>query len=258
MSCCTSRARRPRCAHAPLSRSAACGVVNFPRVLAASAERILAQLPPDAVVLDIGGWAAPFARANCVMDLQPYETRENPQPDSERFTQATWVQRDICDHEPYPFDDKQLDFVICAQTLEDVRDPIWVCSEMNRIAKAGCIEVPSRLEEQSYGFQGPWTGWSHHRWLIDVGPGAIEFAHKPHLVNGREQDRFPPEFRQTLSDEERVSTLWWEGSFDFGERIFAGAEDLDRYTADFVRTQMAIRGFRRPNALKRALGRIRR
>ena len=67
----------------------------------------------------------------------------------------TWIQRDICDREPYPFDDDELDFVICSHTLEDVRDPIWVCSEMARIAKAGYIEVPSRLEEQSYGFQGP-------------------------------------------------------------------------------------------------------
>ncbi len=60
--------------------------------------------------------------------------------------------RDICDHEPYPFGDQEFDFVICSQTLEDVRDPIWVCSEINRIGKAGYIEVPSRLEEQSWGW----------------------------------------------------------------------------------------------------------
>ena len=58
--------------------------------------------------------------------------------------------------------------MICSHTLEDVRDPIWVCSEIQRVAKAGYIEVPSRLEEQSYGFQGPWVGWGHHHWLIEV------------------------------------------------------------------------------------------
>ena len=38
-------------------------------------ERILASLSPDDVVLDIGGWARPFNRANAVLDAEPYETR---------------------------------------------------------------------------------------------------------------------------------------------------------------------------------------
>src|SRR5204863_8798249 len=39
---------------------------------------------------------------------------------------------------------------------------------INRVGKAGYIEVPSRLEEQTLGVHGPWVGWSHHRWLVDV------------------------------------------------------------------------------------------
>lgn len=206
-------------------------------VLASSAEKLFDRLEPDHVVLDIGAWGKPFTRADWVMDLEPYETRglygrEGPLP--ERFSIDTWIVRDICDREPYPFDDKQFDFVICSHTLEDVRDPIFVCSEMVRIAKAGYIEVPSRLEEQSYGFQGPWAGWGHHRWLIDIEDDRIDFVFKHHVIHNRDSDRFPPDFHRGLSAEERVQQLWWETSFEFQERGFVSAQQLDPYLADFV------------------------
>src|SRR5882672_6252258 len=141
-------------------------------MLAASREEILSRLTDSDLVLDVGGWGKPFARADWVIDLMPHETRgiygETPDRDAERFSAATWVERDICDREPWPFTDRQFEFAICSQTLEDVRDPVWVCSELNRVAKAGYIEVPSRLEEQSWGCAGEFVGWDHHRWLIDV------------------------------------------------------------------------------------------
>jgi hypothetical protein len=40
-----------------------------------NASRILAQLRDDEIVLDIGGWARPFNRANYVIDAEPFETR---------------------------------------------------------------------------------------------------------------------------------------------------------------------------------------
>jgi Methyltransferase domain len=206
-------------------------------MLKSSVEGVLERLGPDDVVLDIGAWGRPLTRADWVMDLMPYETRglygrDGPLP--ERFTEETWIQRDICDREAYPFRDGELDFVICSHTLEDVRDPVWVCSEMERIAKAGYIEVPSRLEEQTYGFQGPWVGWGHHHWLVDVVDGRIEFVFKHHVIHGRTTDHFPARFHEQLTPEQRVQTLWWEGSFEYGERVFTSAEALDPYIADFV------------------------
>jgi hypothetical protein len=211
-------------------------------MLESSVQRILEGVDPGDVVLDIGGWYRPFTRADLVMDLMPYETRGeggHDGPDAERFTGATWVQRDICDRQPYPFGDKELDFVVCSHTLEDVRDPIWVCSEMIRIAKAGYIEVPSRLEEQTYGFQGPWAGWGHHRWLIDVRDGRIEFVFKHHVIHNRVSDHFPRGFRQSLSKERLVQTLWWEDAFEYQERIFVTAEQLDPYLAEYVARHLA-------------------
>jgi len=204
-----------------------------------SLQRIQELVPGDAVVLDVGGWAKPLPRADWVLDLMPYETRGaygTSDSGPERFTLDTWIQRDICDHEPFPFDDGQIDFAICSQTLEDIRDPVWVCSELNRVAKAGYIEVPSRLEEQSYGVHGPWVGWSHHRWLVDVTPARIEFVFKPGVLQGREDCRFPAGFVDSLSAEQRVQTLFWEGELGFGERIFMTPEELDRYLSEFVAT----------------------
>ena len=224
-------------------------------MLDSSLERIDA-LPDDALVLDIGGWAKPLLRADWVIDLMPYETRGlYGAAGDERFSADTWVQADICAREPWPFEDGQFDFVVCSHTLEDVRDPVWVCSEIDRVGRAGYIEVPSRLEEQSYGFQGPWVGWGHHHWLIDVTPGRIEFVFKHHILHGRESDHFPAGFQQRLSPEERVQQLWWEGSFEYGERVMMSAEEIDPYLADFVRRELAARPL--PRERSSLLGRLR-
>ncbi len=223
-------------------------------MIASSRERLLERLRPDDVVLDIGGWADPFGRADMVLDLMPYETRGmyermgwvEPRDEEERFSAETWVQRDICDKEPYPYEDKSIDFVICSQTLEDIRDPIWVCSEMNRIAKAGYIEVPSRLEEQSWGVAGEFAGWPHHRWLIEVDGSNIEFVLKLHSLHARADHHFPRGFADRLTAEERVEILWWEGGFGFSERVILEEEESDRYLGAFVSRELSARGAPEP------------
>jgi hypothetical protein len=109
-----------------------------------------------------------------------------------------------------------------------------------RVAKAGYIEVPSRLEEQSYGVQGPWAGWGHHHWLVDVEPGRLRFTFKHHVMHNRASDHFPPGFHERLSQVDRVSCLWWEGAFDFEEQVFVDPEEVDRYLADFVKLNLSV------------------
>jgi hypothetical protein len=206
-------------------------------MLDASVQRILAELADDATVLDVGGGVMPLNRADYVVDLVPYGERGSYGslgPPPERFTQDTWIVRDICDREPWPFADKQLDFAVCSHTLEDVRDPIFVCSELNRVAMAGYIEVPSRLEEQSFGFQGPWVGWSHHRWLIDVAGNRMVFVHKSAVVE-RDDAHFPASFRNALDAADRVSVLWWQDSFDYEERLFWDSNEFDAYLREPLR-----------------------
>ena len=144
-----------------------------------------------------------------------------------------WVQRDICDHEPWPFEDDQFDFVTCAHTLEDIRDPLWVCHELMRVARAGYIEVPSRLEEHTYGFRVPWVGYPHHRWLVDVRENGLDFVMKTHIIHGPRANSFPLRFYKRLSEEQKAQPFWWEGSFEFREVNLIWRE-LDAYLADFV------------------------
>jgi hypothetical protein len=235
-------------------------------MLAATRQRVLDSLAPDAVVLDVGGWADPFGRADWVIDLMPYESRGlyeqegwvAPRGEAERFSRETWIERDLCDREPYPFADKQIDFAICSHTLEDLRDPLWVCSELIRIAKAGYIEVPSRLEEQSWGVNGPFAGWSHHRWLIDVSDGRIDFVSKLHALHSREDWYFPTAFWERLGEEERIQSLWWEGSFACRERVMFDDEQVDEYLGSFVSRERAARAPLPPAGRRRFMSMVRR
>jgi methyltransferase family protein len=226
-------------------------------VLPASRQRILDQVPDDAVVLDLGGWADPFERADWVIDVMPYDTRGLYQrrgwregaAGPERFTEATWVRRDLCAREPYPFADGQIDFVVCSHTLEDVRDPVWICSEMARVGKAGYVEVPSRLEEQSRGVYGrPYVGWDHHRWIIDIHDGHVEFTFKSHAIHTTPGASFPEGFWDGLTEDEKVQTLWWEGGFSAAERVLI---DEDPHLVEFVSRELA----RRPAPPRRRGGR---
>jgi len=173
------------------------------------AREIAERLPGDALVLDVGGGGSPFYRADYVIDMLPYDERGALVRDGDaacRATEESWIKADICDRSPWPFTDKKFDYATCSHVLEDIRDPIWVCSEMVRVAKAGYIEVPSRIVEQSLGVEHPcYAGFYHHRWLIDQDSGfriqdsgdmshetgkekqRLVFRHKPHSLHS-----FPP------------------------------------------------------------------
>jgi SAM-dependent methyltransferase len=206
-------------------------------MLEAHRRRIEAELPADARLLDIGGWAAPMERADWVLDLLPYETRGlygHTDPQRERFSAETWVQRDICDREPWPFADDQFDFVVCSHTLEDVRDPVFVCAEIARVGRAGYLETPSWRAELTSGVNGPWTGYSHHHWLVecDQDRAAIEFVFKFGIVHA---DPYRLPRVAGVPEDELVTWLWWEGSFSARERIvtdpIALADELRRFVA---------------------------
>ena len=230
-------------------------------MLAASKARISAELGPDDLVLDIGGWAEPFPRADWVVDLMPYETRGLYSHDvadagPERFSADTWLVADICERRPLPFGDDQFDFVICSHTLEDLRDPIGVCAEIVRVGKAGYIEVPSRLEEQAWGVAGPFAGWSHHRWLIDLIDGErLEFVHKPHAIHALPQAQIPHGTYEALAPEQRVIRLFWTGSFDFAERTIFDQAEHDAYLAEAPRLAGVAGGRGEPRGGRR--GRLR-
>ena len=213
----------------------------------ANETRIMADLRPDDLVLDIGGWARPFNRANYVLDAEPYETRGyygTPQGgEREHFSTDTWFRRDICDRTPFPFGDKEIDFVICSHTLEDVRDPLWVCSEMVRVGKRGYLEVPSRIVESCRGVEPGQVGWSHHRWLIDIENDAVTFLLKYHMIHSHWRFSFPKRLLRRLSELRKVQWLFWDGGFRFRERTIHGVEHIADELERFVNT---VRPYPRP------------
>lgn len=206
------------------------------------AARILAELRPEDIVLDVGGWACPFNRANYVVDAGPYESRgayakwggaASQGGELEHFTPDTWFVRDLCDRVPLPFASKSIDFAICSHTLEDLRDPLWVCSELIRVAKRGYIEVPSRVAETSRGWEHRhMAGLSHHRWLIEIEGSQIRFMMKYHMIH-RWRYSFPPSYLAALPADQQIAWLFWKDGFTFAEPLLHDLE-LARNLEDFV------------------------
>jgi hypothetical protein len=202
--------------------------------------RVLGMIGPGDKVLDIGGCDRPFNRADFVMDMQPFERLERYMrgqgPGPARFSRDTWIQRDICDKNPYPFGDKELDFVVCSHVLEDVRDPLWVCSEMVRIAKRGYLEVPSRVAESTYGREPGQVGWTHHRWLIDIEPdaGRVRFMQKYHMIHSHWRFSVPVRYLRRLPEEKQVQWLFWDGAFAFEEVIYVTLGEISADLEGFV------------------------
>jgi len=229
---------------------------------------LMRELRPSEQVLDVGGWACPFNRAQWILDAEPYETRgyyrtfNGPAFQGgarEWFDKSTWVQRDICDREPWPFADKQFDFAICSHTLEDIRDPLWVCSELVRVGKRGYVEVPSREWETCRGVErSNMAGLSHHRWLIDIEENRIAFIHKFHLLHSHWKFSFPASRLNEIPPERAVQWLWWDGSFEYEERTIHGVDQIEAELAGYVERIAAYPAWRlramRMNALVRHFG----
>ena len=92
--------------------------------------------------------------------------------------------------------------------------------------------------------EGPWVGWVLQRWLLEERDGALEFVMKPHVIHRRKTDHFPFGFARSLSEDERVLSLFWEGGFGYSERIFRGPGEIDRYLAGFVERELSARRHR--------------
>jgi SAM-dependent methyltransferase len=207
-------------------------------------DEVLSRIRPGDRVLDVGGWACPFNRADWVLDREPYATRGYSRTiglpasqggETEHVTEQTRAQRDICDHTSWPFPDKFFDFAICSHTLEDIRDPLFVCRELIRVVKRGYIETPSRLAETCRGGESPHiAGLSHHRWLIEYSPSGLDFWPKYHMIHANPRHNLPPWVYENLTETERVSWLFWDDSFSVEECGLHGLAIRSKFLSDFV------------------------
>ena len=194
-------------------------------------------------VLDVGGWYQPFNLATHVIDLLPFETRrvrEALDPDNaERFSESTWVSRDVCDS-PWPFPDRYFDFAFCSHLLEDVRDPLTVCRELCRVAKSGYIETPSRLREiyskqrwftlKSLFGNIPEIGFYHHRWFVEAEGSHLRFTPKTSAITGdRRRYLTRQQIGRKLTEQESGLGFFWLTAFTFEEVSADVREDYTRF-----------------------------
>lgn len=193
---------------------------------------VVSRIGENDLVLDVGGAVLPFARADWMIDVVPFEdisirgTKEGTPP---RYSKDTYVQWDVCDRKPWPFKDKQFDFVLCSHLLEDIRDPIWVCSELIRVSKAGYIEVPSRLYETTMHGEIPGqAGNTHHRWIIDVDEkGGLRFAFKHGQVHSKyiNKNKVP----RVYDAPQNYLQYFWKDKFDYYEHHLLNGPEVIEY-----------------------------
>ncbi len=94
---------------------------------------------------------------------------------------------DICKKDSWnEIADHEYDFVVCTHTLEDVRDPFFVIEQLQRVAKAGYIAVPSKTRELQFCRSFFHLGYAHHRWIFTIEGGKLlmmpKFSFVEHLV----------------------------------------------------------------------------
>ena len=116
--------------------------------IAWSLRRVYCPVDKDALVLEVGSGASPYFRANVLCDAYE-ETQERffTPLVHDRPTVLAFVER-------LPFKDDAFDFVIASHVLEHSADPERFLSEIQRVARAGYIEVPDAFMERltHYGF----------------------------------------------------------------------------------------------------------
>lgn len=213
------------------------------------------SIAPSELVVDVGGGANPCVRADYVIDGLSYEQRGalgGGKAEGERFSRLTWTQLDLCARQSWPFQDKFFDVALCTHVLEDLRDPVWVCSEISRIAKRGYVEVPSRILEQSLGVEHPrYAGFYHHRWLVSTVGRKLMFRLKPHCLHVVDEAIVTRVgANETINPIHANLAFEWSGSLDAAEVLCFDEQDVGRELCSFARDCRGIPDlkvpFRRP------------
>lgn len=110
--------------------------------LAWALRRFYTPVASSALVLEVGAGGNPYPRANVLLDAYEATRERHWAPlTSDRPTVLGFV-------ENLPFKDHAFDFVIAAHVLEHSADPARFIAEMQRVAKAGYIEVPDAFMER--------------------------------------------------------------------------------------------------------------
>ena len=123
------------------------------------------EIPPDALVLEVGGGHRPHRRADVLVDKYLEDIERGGQLVADR----PFIQADAAE---LPFKPKAFDYVICRHVLEHVEAPEAFFHEIGRVGRAGYIETPSAIWEQLHPTRG------YHRWRVLQIDGELIMTHK--------------------------------------------------------------------------------
>jgi SAM-dependent methyltransferase/uncharacterized protein YbaR (Trm112 family) len=164
----------------------------------------------DALVLEVGSGGNPYARANVLLDAYP-DTRE-------RHWVPLTVDRPFVFGflERLPFRNKSFDFVLASHVLEHSTAPERALAEMQRVGKAGYIEVPDAFMERI-------NPYKDHRAEITVRDGRLRIRKKPDWVVDRDlvelyESRTKPLFTSRLIPSHPFAfhvRYYWDDRLDF-------------------------------------------
>lgn len=118
--------------------------------------------PEHGLVLDVGSGQAAHPRADLIVDKYVADDFERGSPID--LTKPLVV----ADGHALPFADHSFDYVIASHVLEHATDVSAFAGELQRVGRAGFVQVPSREAELTFG-------WPFHPWLIDREGDALVF-----------------------------------------------------------------------------------
>ena len=184
------------------------------------------DIPSEHSVVDVGGAMCILPRADYVVDKIPFTQMEKYAPRNlqypVRVKESHWITAGVCEPMTY-FKDRQFDYSFCSQVVEDVRDPIALVREISRISKVGFISTVNWMYELS-SFEGAWAGYWHHRWLVGVRDGDLEFIAKPPFL-------YPP--APGYGCTAPLFHVWWSFDIRATEIFYEGRPDVLSFT-DFL------------------------
>lgn len=192
-------------------------------------EYIKSQKPGNFKVIDVGGgiysWCTDYIDA--LVDINEPDRDVGFKVFQGDINEAgVWLQ--ILEHVKIH---GKYDFCICTHTLEDIRNPLFVVRQMEKIAEAGYIAVPSKYKELArfeFGSQGH-RGYIHHRWIFDVKANRLIGYPKLSIIE------YITELDQVASLDNNLCDLnfYWRGDIDLefcnGDYMGPNAQSVVNY-----------------------------
>ena len=163
-------------------------------------------------VIDVGGstgcWSAPYVDA--IVDFNPMQ---NTSTTIKFFKCDITNPNDYSEIYNYIETNGKFDFCICSHTLEDIMNPVFVCEQIEKIAKSGYIAFPTKYRELSRYIECSdlnYRGYLHHRWIFTIKDNVVVGFPKINYIEST--DIF--DFIASKSDDMQDLSFWWKDKID--------------------------------------------